>query len=272
MQTHKQLAARYHNSLHGFQPLSNGTELCIGFIPEHFNTPENIQSLKEATGSETLESDDFIGRYYLSIAVSEKHLIPEVVWQVNGMGVGVKLQTKTQPYYPEHCRLRVSVENSEKILVETFQKYGTNEYKALDMFDCCHGRWVVHEPELWKTAEGKALARRFRERETDNSFKFWTWPSFQNEPSFPDLDYPISQNITTQTPQNTQEIQETQEEIVPEPVVESSESINCERIIEECMICLDKPPSTMVLPCMHAVVCGDCSRQLKNTNDRATLC
>lgn len=37
----------------------------------------------------------------------------------------------------------------------------------------------------------------------------------------------------------------------------------------ECMICLDKAPSTIVLPCEHVVVCTPCSIQLRNTPDRA---
>lgn len=40
---------------------------------------------------------------------------------------------------------------------------------------------------------------------------------------------------------------------------------------QECMICLDKPASTLVLPCEHRVVCDDCSRGLRNTPDN-TIC
>jgi hypothetical protein len=38
----------------------------------------------------------------------------------------------------------------------------------------------------------------------------------------------------------------------------------------ECMVCLDAPPSTLVLPCMHKVVCEACSEQLKGSSDRKT--
>lgn len=38
----------------------------------------------------------------------------------------------------------------------------------------------------------------------------------------------------------------------------------------ECMVCLDAPPSTLVLPCMHKVVCEACSEQLKESSDRKT--
>ena len=40
--------------------------------------------------------------------------------------------------------------------------------------------------------------------------------------------------------------------------------------IDDCVICLDKKPDTMVLPCMDVVVCHKCSHKLKNTNDKQT--
>lgn len=51
------------------------------------------------------------------------------------------------------------------------------------------------------------------------------------------------------------------------------ESVNKKQKVEEkednvCMICLDREPNTMVLPCEHCVVCKECSIQLRNTNDK----
>lgn len=40
---------------------------------------------------------------------------------------------------------------------------------------------------------------------------------------------------------------------------------------DTCCICMVEPADTMVLPCMHQVVCADCSRELKNTRD-AHIC
>lgn len=40
----------------------------------------------------------------------------------------------------------------------------------------------------------------------------------------------------------------------------------------ECSICLDKAANTVVMPCEHSVVCEQCSKDLKNTNDRAVCC
>ncbi len=39
---------------------------------------------------------------------------------------------------------------------------------------------------------------------------------------------------------------------------------------DQCMICLDAAPTTVVLPCLHKVVCESCSRALQRTNDAHT--
>jgi hypothetical protein len=39
-----------------------------------------------------------------------------------------------------------------------------------------------------------------------------------------------------------------------------------------CIICMENPPDTMVLPCRHVTVCRRCSALLPNTADRYTCC
>jgi len=39
---------------------------------------------------------------------------------------------------------------------------------------------------------------------------------------------------------------------------------------QTCIICFDKPADTLVLPCMHQVVCKGCSEELKETPDHRT--
>ncbi len=46
-----------------------------------------------------------------------------------------------------------------------------------------------------------------------------------------------------------------------------------DEVLTECMICYENPPDTTVLPCLHNVVCAECSIQLKNNNrDKNTCC
>lgn len=44
------------------------------------------------------------------------------------------------------------------------------------------------------------------------------------------------------------------------------------KVEEDCMICLDKKADTVVVPCMHRVVCASCSESLKATNDAHICC
>jgi hypothetical protein len=44
-------------------------------------------------------------------------------------------------------------------------------------------------------------------------------------------------------------------------------AVGKEEEVETCMICLDAPPNTLVLPCQHCVVCKACSQGLKKTPD-----
>lgn len=41
-------------------------------------------------------------------------------------------------------------------------------------------------------------------------------------------------------------------------------------MLDTCMICMDAPPDTLVLPCGHIVVCRSCSDQLRATRDART--
>ena len=73
------------------------------------------------------------------------------------------------------------------------------------------------------------------------------------------------------------------EEQDEEKIVKDEDNNNCkkrkkedEEIVKEeeeefvCMICQELPPTTMVMPCRHVVVCENCSKKLKDTNDKHT--
>lgn len=43
---------------------------------------------------------------------------------------------------------------------------------------------------------------------------------------------------------------------------------------DECLVCLDREPDTVVLPCYHRVVCRDCSQSLHHSihDKKCILC
>jgi len=55
---------------------------------------------------------------------------------------------------------------------------------------------------------------------------------------------------------------------------EMEEEVEQEEEEEEdpCMICLDRPANTTVVPCLHSVVCAECSPQLEATADAKICC
>lgn len=286
MQTEKQLSTRHWNTLHGFQPLDDKGEIAIGLIfspytwfrdKEYRRINDNdISQVKRICGSETLELGDFIGRDYISIHKREKHLIPDIVYQINEVGFNVKLQTSLRPLYTAKDKIMVSVENSEKLAVKSFNSlvehymdlYKENRQKAtpraLESFDSDTGGWTARCPYLWKTEDGKRLARMYDSYEPRDDF--FKWKSFgKNEPIFRELDYPIRGE--------QQETNIEEEFVIVQRGASGPHATGAYADVEEvddCMICMDKKPSTMVLPCMHSVVCSDCSRGLQNTNDRRT--
>jgi hypothetical protein len=70
------------------------------------------------------------------------------------------------------------------------------------------------------------------------------------------------------------EEKEEKDEHLKEPFEESREEPMKEPVDEpsECMICLESPPNTTVIPCFHSVVCSTCSASLENSTDSKICC
>lgn len=141
-------------------------------------------------------------------------------------------------------------------------------FKYSDLFEVC---WTHAREELWKTEKGKSMARRLMEGDRWASNEFVRGPSdfrpdglitrlVRPNPELlqnPALDYPLC--TYTSAPEEPQSAP-----------TEEPQSAPTEEGIRECMVCLDRPPDTLVLPCMHCVVCRECSDGLKSTNDART--
>jgi hypothetical protein len=61
-------------------------------------------------------------------------------------------------------------------------------------------------------------------------------------------------------------------ERIPLIPIELQASQEVQAQVQECMICLDKPADTTVVPCLHTVVCADCSPKLQATADAKICC
>lgn len=236
------------NGLFGFQPPYVGTirpEFLFCFC--RYLAEREITQLRELSGSKTLYSDSCYAGPHLKIGWSEYDKIPAVFKGLLTMGISFATQAGAS----------VSFEPGETYSQEAIERKHITSIKNSMKYDPTLA-YLRNENELdvwnWKTAEGKEFCRFMRRtkrlpeqnEKTDNR-NYLLWPIFQN--------YDPATLLTIETP------------LPPLTIVitDSEEEDNT------CMICLDHPPDTMVLPCEHVVVCHDCSVRLQHTND-AKIC
>lgn len=294
--------ARYFNTNHGFQPYDN--KLIVAMTPPDMNIDKLPTCITSVPG---FTYDDFIGHPYLAIDSAERDRIPGLVdallatLQVERLPdppkqpllpdqpqmpyqatfvVGydvirpepsryvpivvtedghifsndpfkpfIRLQTKLRPMYTGGDTY--SIERSEQLFIAEQTKL-YNQMREVNpqahmwqVFDLCG---VNSKASLWKTPEGKALARDMADTSPDDFGPggFITRLVWATKCEHPLIDFPLT----------------------PAPPTTDAPATNEPDV---CMICLDRPPNTLVLPCMDCVVCRECSEQLKQTPD-ATTC
>ncbi len=66
--------------------------------------------------------------------------------------------------------------------------------------------------------------------------------------------------------------QEQQEPDTESKTVIKQEQQDPQELNTDCIICMERPANTSVMPCLHTVVCSECSIGLKHTNDAAICC
>jgi len=237
--------------------------------------------------------DDFLGNDYVKMDIEGWELIPSVINRCLELGVRVAIGNKRkvvfQPIYDGNgvrfslrsLELKIIEENEE--FVSVMSSYSRDEFSK---YSDIHGRFhfdSLMNPWNWSSSEGKAYCARLRailrmDPEADPSQNHYLWKGMHQayqkykvyycggwsgfKPSLKTVDDLIEFG-TKKRKLSRSEVTVPEVPKVEEPKIESVD-------IEECMICLDKRPNTLVLPCMHQVVCKTCSDKLKTTNDRRT--
>ena len=169
----------------------------------------------------------------------------------------------------------MSVENSEKIFIDDFLNNGLEFNYWAKSFISLKGTCLL-DPKMWKTEEGKNFCHKLREAlpyeahgsDEEKWSDFLDWDQFSDETPNLELDWPIQIDEHVKIAKKIEQLS------TPEPISSSASTASTisEIEIEVCMICMDRKPSTMVLPCMHSVVCGECSRKLQNNTRDAHMC
>lgn len=238
----------YHNGITGFQgPHGGGKDrfvLCY-LNTEWGKTAEFEKNVLPLISKEcqcnSLEVGDWIGRDYLSVHWSEyKHrfivlsklLQNEIPFQTVTKGLppfGGKRDKEVREFTRELLEKRI-IEQCQEVI-------GCNPGLISLISFGCYYDWN------WETTEGKKFSAWLRENygsEYRSAYEksttnFYEWEIFQQ-----------AWDPLTLCDLNNN---------------------NKEKEEDMCMVCLDKEPNTMVMPCEHCVVCKECSLELENTNN-----
>lgn len=247
----------------GFGPQAPGTGEGQNFVLcwcEEL-TSEQIETLRNLSGATTATSGDWIGHGYVSVGWNEYSKISQVLNSMLEMGCSFSTVGKLNMHFEKGETYSPELEESKAIKShEKFEKDFGYSMMSIGSFRPLYKIWN------WKTEEGKAFCHRIRQKahkkpaNYQSKHNHYNWSIFQNYNPETLLD------LDTSNKRKVDEIKVDQE--IKEP--ENKKQKIDEDVDKVCMICLDKKPDTMVLPCEHCVVCKECSIKLRNTNDKHT--
>lgn len=244
---------------------------------------KEIQSLlRQLTQSKTVTREEWLGREFIAIDYREWELIPIVFQTLINMG---------NLYVTPHCKLNCSFKSGEQFSWAAMERKSIAQFR--EQISYCGaeaafritGHSAFKKYYNWRTEAGKIFCAELRRllhcKEVPKKASHFEWPKFDEtcrkyhvmhrgiwsayEPSQKDikkilLTYTENDLAPTLNPVTAQQ------QVL---LVASKKRKVGEKEEEEdtCMICLDKRPNTLVFPCMHCVVCSDCSVKLSQTND-----
>ncbi len=163
---------------------------------------------------------------------------------------------------PEWLERTVARKKHIEIMFAANQFFNGDLSRAIDSA-CATNPHVFSHESAWLTKEGRALVQwivSYHRLNADSSDEETTSapPESGKRPVTDILDLDQQQ----QPPQKKQRLDDV--------VVVEDDKEGDEAVVEPCVICLVNPPNTLVLECMHCVVCSTCSERLKTTADQHT--
>ena len=262
--------------------------------------------LRSQTLSKTVLIGDFIGRIYIMIYYTEWALIPVVIQAVLDRGdVCVQIQGNHDAMFVSGERF--SFDAIERKSIASLRQQYRQIGKWKDVYSVSRGPHVFLKHYNWHTSEGKILCTEMRaelrpHKPVARKFDRYAWPTFdaicrENKilhyggwssfkpsnvtvddilpmpavnPSSPisvaSLSTTTTESVSTSLPPAPARQPDARKREREADQQESAPVVKKEA--DTCMICLDAVSTTVVLPCMHMVVCNGCSRKLEKTNDR----
>lgn len=248
---------------------------------------------------------DFCGYEWVTISVDHFNDIERVLntFLVNGY----RVLTHTQPKAEFKPGERFSRQTLDSHLMDTFRvnynlasEMGRGQEAAFSFVkDFVHVRRLWRY-QNWATQEGRDFCKWLREAyhkpvayRPDKQTRFsnprflrgcqeagilfaggwYTYVPFTTHMAAAVLVEHVQEEIRVADEQIDQEqgpLKRVATEITQESQIHEEEEAEEEDSEKECMICYERVADTLVLPCEHRVVCGECSRNLRRTNDNRT--
>jgi len=222
---------------------------------------------------------DFLGYLWVTINVERYHDIPLVFDTATNMGYTMTTHTKRPVAFRPREGLSFTMHNLETLMVTQMRK----EYDMIAEYQqektpaelwrlvlrLSGGGRNILKPYNWSTPHGRAFCAELRatlgKAPTSKSASKCRFHWERYAPVVRRLGILEAGSWSASDAFPGAQAQEPS----PKKAKVSEEE---EEQAEPCMICLEAPPTTLVLPCSHNVVCDSCSHQLPATSDKAICC
>lgn len=282
----------------GFLVGDSGT-ICIAKIGLLDDEKTITEKLRRITTSKTVYADDYLGWWFVYIHYSEWEHIPSIlqgliyncewVTPTSFLGDGLGVVFKQNEVFNWH-NLETRAIHEFRIMAckSEFSKRGEQKKAWQEVFKMNKRNRVLTKHWNWRTEEGRVFCAQLRKALDKKPFSLQTphyaWPGFDEtcqkfgvlyRGKWSAFDYEILVGgygyVEKKRKRDDDEGEAAEEKKVDDnPGEKKAENAVAEAEDKECcMVCYDNKANTLVLPCMHCVVCSECSQGLKNTADRS---
>lgn len=272
-----------YNGFAGFQASKAGKCIYIGqpfldapvvkygsFSSHEINESEFLEDLRSHLPPEVAKEDvwitDWLGHNFLTVKAKDYNCIPAIIEACLASGTYRFLTHNGTPwkviYRPGEKFTRANYEH--KLILHMrdskaeMEKYHDSGTAISILFG--HGIRTYTKHWNWATDEGRAFCSELRgwlrkRKPVSVMNDRFNWSAFREQMEKHGISYAGGWN--QYVPTHLVAIESPTKKVAHDDAQQE----------DVCMICLDRKPSTLVLPCMHQVVCDVCSKQLDKTPD-----
>ena len=202
-------------------------------------TDQEVEEVKQISGSSTLRCDEWIGHPYMAISWTEFGLIDKILTAMLQKGHRFTTLNELELVYHPGTDNEFIFDKMEEKFISWIQTHLNPKESFLEyLIDM---KFRLLDEWNWNTQKGKDLCRELRQlkygrdqpySKDDLESNYKLWPLFQNYDKKTLMDLPGN--------------------IVPAIPVKN---LNPET---ECLVCLANPPTVVFFPCEHVVICTSC--------------